>query len=247
MEALTGAYILLPEDIHSDHTTDSESVMDLHTALVNIKTLPLTRKWILKPYFSVIWRLHRAIHSHTQPFQLTHTLSHLEDEPTSDPDIRIRRDILKIADDQATEAHTQQCLNPPHTGDLLFSLHIQDQKVLINPAEATKKHYHNSLYRQIQLLPHTDSIYKNVTPINTATWPRYLRTFLMKVITDRLPTRAMRHKRQDKHADGTSVAPECTVCHTSSPQIETREHFLSNCIIVEQRRWLRLQKLTVFF
>ena len=43
MEALTGAYILLPEDIHSDHTTDSESVMDLHTVLVHIKTLPLTR------------------------------------------------------------------------------------------------------------------------------------------------------------------------------------------------------------
>ena len=58
MEALTGVYILLPEDIHSDHTTDSESVMGLHAVLVNIKTLPLTRKWILKPYFSVISRLH---------------------------------------------------------------------------------------------------------------------------------------------------------------------------------------------
>ena len=111
--------------------------MDLHAILANIKSLPLTRKWILKPYFPVIWRLHRAIHSHTQPFLITHTLSHLEDEFIPDLDLRIRRDILKIADDLATEAHTYQCLDPPQPGDLLFSLYLQDQKVLINPAEAT--------------------------------------------------------------------------------------------------------------
>ena len=247
MEALTGVYTTLPPDLTSDHTLDNESTQTMHNILAKLHSLPLDRRWLNKTHFPVIWRLYQAICSHDQPLPLTHTLSHLEDEFTEDMDLHTRRMILQIADILAAEAHSTPAAPPPITGHPLFSLHLHSERVETDPTSALHKEFHKTLLNQLSSNPHRPAILQVIDPVNASSWPQFLRTFFIKIITDRLPTRATRHKRQDKHADGSLVSPHCTACKMSPPAVETREHFLYDCTTGGKRRWLHLQKTVTFF
>ena len=247
LEALIGVYLLLPSDLSSDHTIDNESAQKIHDIMALLQDPPLDRRWIQKPHFSAIWRLHQAIFNHDTPLILTHTLSHLENEHTEDLLLRLRRLILKMADELASEAHLKEGSTPPMSGDLLFSLFLDNKKVECCSLKTLHSSYHSSLLNQLQALPMTGQIYSETAHVNISSWPQHLRTFLIKIMTDRLPVRSVRHKRQDKHANGSRVLPTCTACRTIPPPLETRDHFLQHCQVTKKRKWQHLQKIATFF
>ena len=76
--------------------------------------------------------------------------------------------------------------------------------------------------------------------------PEFLLKFRHKMWLQRLPTWAMRHKRND-HEDGTPVTPFCTTCTKIGLNIpETMYHIFVECIGAARSSHLRLKLNNVY-
>ena len=121
LEAIIGAYTIIPADIKCRHATDNLAVVDIHHQLCNYPFTP-TRRWLRKPYANTLKRLSEAIRIRKTKLDIIHTLSHLEHVQDMDDDTNERRTVLAVADHAADLAHNTQAKAIPLATTMAFPL-----------------------------------------------------------------------------------------------------------------------------
>ena len=243
LEALIHAYTLIPAHISTIHAVDNETAIDIHTTL-NRSGLPSQRELMKLAYHSTIVRLHAAMQSRGTSLTVVHTLSHLEHQHTSDPDLAARRHALAKADSQADLGHKNRYAISDDSGIEAFALHING--ILVEKGAKTP-------FASIQMAARKKLLYARYMEganhrvgknpgwsTGGRQWPSFLRVFRHKLVTQRLPTAKNRAFRGDTE-NGTVVNPWCPHCLALGDcNIETHIHFLT-CPCTKRSR-LQLQR-----
>jgi hypothetical protein len=148
--------------------------------------------------------------------QVIHTHPHLEDTPTDDVDLQIRRITLAVADEQAHLAHTLPAMTLDTSPRELFRVHNAHEPLEKNVGASTLSSLHARCIHELKARKIEGSMMHNVE--HTIQQRCELSTFLLSIRTKltlkRLPAQQERDRRADKHAAGSPVAPYCPHCPT---------------------------------
>ena len=238
LEALIQLYKILPPSTTTNHACDNESAIAIHQDILNEYTPPI-RHQLNSHYRSTIQRLRQIMRTRTQHINITHTHSHLEHIHTDDPLLNKRRRLLAIADRLADEAHDLPPSPFDHGGDELFPLYINDTIIEKN---ITQTLHHILGAKNLDSLTHlkTDGALQALSdppPWKSTlhTLPPHIQNFRHKLWLRRLPTRQERARRQETHATGTPISPQCPVCNLVPGEgirqslIESHTHVFTQC------------------
>jgi hypothetical protein len=161
LEALIQINLLLPPQYRARHACDNEAAVKAHTS-IRYQGQKSARKWARVDYRTTLDILHQAMTARGgDGLQVVHTHSHLEHTPTTDKDLRIRRDTLALADEAANVAHTQ----PPTTTDRsrreTFTIHNKYGPLEKNPGTSAKHTLHERCRTQLRALKMEGAIRSN--------------------------------------------------------------------------------------
>ena len=175
---------------------------------------------------------------------VVHTLSHLEHQHTSDPDLAARRHALAKADSQAELGHKNRYAVIDDSGIEAFALYIDGtlvEKGAKTPFASIQMEARKKLLYARYMEGANHRVGKNPGwSTGGRQWPSFLRVFRHKLVTQRLPTAQNRAFRGDTE-NGTVVNPWCPRCLALGDcNIETHIHFLT-CPCTKRSR-LQLQR-----
>jgi hypothetical protein len=230
LEALTQLYLTTPSHIQPHHACDSSEAIRIHNDIDYIYN-PEGRRWTQIPYRSTIARLRWAMYERGgTPIHLTHTLSHLEHRPSpNDELLALRRLTLQQADEAATAAHDLPTPKTEIGGVERFPLSTQGHIIQKSHRPFTELAFEAQTIERLRGMSLEGKLLRHIelTEIDPGNLPPHLTSLRSKLFLSRLPTRATRALRNDKHSDGSLISPNCPLGHNLTP--ETIPHFLLEC------------------